>query len=305
MTEFFQLTFAPLLVAVLASCLCALPGNFLLLRREALVGDAISHAALPGIVVAFLVTGTTAAFPMMIGAAVSGLITVGLIELIKRLANIEPGAAIGVVFTSLFAAGVLLLEQSETSGVHLDVEHALYGNLESLIWFSGFGPASLISPAALADLPPQIFRLLLLLGLMAAFAYVMWRPLYLSTFDGSYARTLGVPARLTGFLLVSLTAISAVACFDAVGSILVIAMFVCPPAAARLMTDSLSEQIAWSMLFAAVGGAMGVILAGYGPLWLGFEHAVSAAGMIATVSGGILTLACLFGPKRKSVAGTD
>lgn len=305
MTEFFQLTFAPLMIAVLASCICALLGNFLILRRQALIGDAISHTALPGIVGAFLVTGTIAAIPMMIGAAISGLITVGLIELIKRLTKIEPGAAIGAVFTTMFALGVIVLEQTDTSGIHIDVQHALYGNLESLIWFSGQDFRSLIDPAALRDLPVQIPRLLLILVIVSGFIVCFWRPLVISTFDEDYAKSVGVPVSMTGFLLISLTAITAVACFDAVGSILVIAMFVCPPAAARLMTDRIWVQILWSLLFAALGGALGVILAGYGPLWFGFENAVSAAGMIATVSGIVLAAACFLGPRRKSVVGAD
>ncbi len=95
-----------------------------------------------------------------------------------------------------------------------------------------------------------------------------------------------------------MVAIAAVMAFDAVGSIIVIAMFVCPPAAARLMTDRLFPQIGWSMAFAVLSAVLGYVLAGYGPLWLGAMHSVSAAGMIATVSGIVLGLACLFGPRR-------
>jgi manganese/zinc/iron transport system permease protein len=96
-------------------------------------------------------------------------------------------------------------------------------------------------------------------------------------------------------------AIAAVAAFDAVGSIIVIAMFICPPASARLMTNRLEHQVAWSLAFAVVSAVLGYVLAGYGPLWLGAENAVSAAGMIATVSGIILGLACVFGPHRSRV----
>ncbi|MEC8016107.1 MAG: metal ABC transporter permease, partial [Pseudomonadota bacterium] len=130
-SEFVPLSLTPLLIGVFAAVACALPGNFLLLRRQALIGDAISHVVLPGIVVAFLLTGVIAAGPMMFGAAGAAVVAVVLIELIRRLGRIEPGAAMGVVFTTMFAGGVLLLEQTDTSSVHLDVEHALYGNLES------------------------------------------------------------------------------------------------------------------------------------------------------------------------------
>ena len=91
---------------------------------------------------------------------------------------------------------------------------------------------------------------------------------------------------------------AAVAAFDAVGSIIVIAMFICPPAAARLMTNQLGPQVMWSVVFAILSAVLGYVFAGYGPLWLGSQNAVSAAGMIAAVSGAILALACLFGPHR-------
>ena len=297
-SEFVQLSLTPLLIGVLASIACALPGNFLLLRRQALIGDAISHVVLPGIVAAFLVTGVVSTWPMMIGAAAAAIVSVLLIEAIKRLGRIEPGAAMGVTFTSVFAAGVLLLEQTDTSGVHLDVEHALYGNLESLIWLAGEGWHSLVDIEALQQLPPELTRMAVVALLVTVLTIVFWRPLKLSTFDESFAATLGIPTALLSFGLVVVAAVSAVAAFDAVGSIIVIAMFICPPAAARLMTNELESQALWSVAFATTSAIMGYILAGYGPSWLGAENAVSAAGMIATVSGIILAITCVFGPHR-------
>ncbi|MEY8828161.1 metal ABC transporter permease [Sedimentitalea sp. XS_ASV28] len=296
--EFVPLSLPPLLIGIFAAIACALPGNFLVLRRQALIGDAISHVVLPGIVVAFLATGIVATWPMMLGAAGAAVIAVVLIELIRRLGRIEPGAAMGVVFTSMFAAGVLLLEQSDTSAVHLDVEHALYGNLESLIWLDATGWASLVDADALRNLPAELPRMAITLVVVAIFIAVFWRPLKLSTFDEGFARTLGIRTDLLGLALVITAAVAAVAAFDAVGSIIVIAMFICPPAAARLMTNRLEHQIAWSVLFATASAVIGYVLAGYGPLWLGAQDAVSAAGMIATVSGLILALAALFGPCR-------
>lgn len=302
---FWQISFAPLLIGTLAAIACALPGSFLLLRRQALLGDTIAHVALPGIVLAFLITGVVAAVPMMIGAAAMAILSVVLIEAIRRPGRIEAGAAMGVVFTMLFAAGVLLLEQSATSGLQLDVEHALMGNLESLIWFEGLSWRSLFDPGALATLPPQIPRLLLVVLGIAVFIRLFWRALVISTFDPVYARVLGIPVDLLSLALVTATAIAAVASFEAVGSILVIAMFVCPPAAARLMSERLHYQIAWSLCFAALAAICGYILAGYGPIWLGFDASVSAAGMIATVSGLILALACLVAPckRRAEISG--
>lgn len=296
--EFVSISLPPLLIGVFAAIACALPGNFLLLRRQALIGDAISHVVLPGIVLAFLVTGVVSAWPMLLGAGAAALVTVLLIEVIRRVGHIEPGAAMGVVFTSMFAGGVLLLEQSDTSNVHLDVQHALYGNLESLIWLDGLGWASLLDWEALKGLPPELPRMFFTLVVVSAFIFLLWRPLKLSTFDEGFARTLGLPTGLIGLSLVVMAAIAAVAAFDAVGSIIVIAMFICPPAAARMMTNRLERQIGWSVGFATLSAVLGYVLAGYGPLWLGGQNAVSAAGMIATVSGAILGVAAVAGPCR-------
>jgi manganese/zinc/iron transport system permease protein len=238
---------------------------------------------------------------MMIGAAIAALVAVGLIEAIRRLGRIEPGAAMGVVFTAMFAGGVLLLEQSDTSSVHLDVEHALFGNLESLIWLDATGWHSLWDPAALAHLPDEMLRMFLTLVFVGGFTWIFWRPLKISTFDAGFAKAVGVPTGALGLGLVVVSAIAAVAAFDAVGSIIVIAMFICPPAAARMMTNRLEMQIAWSVIFAVMSAVFGYVFAGYGPLWLGATHAVSAAGMIATVSGVLLAFAAIFGPCRTRV----
>lgn len=300
--DFVFLSLVPLLVGVLASLSCALVGNFLVLRRQALIGDAVSHVVLPGIVMAFLVTGSVAAGPMLIGAGIAAVASVLLIELVRRVGRVEPGAAMGVVFTAMFAGGILLIERSDTSSVHLDVEHALYGNLESLVWFSGLGWSSLVDPAALADLPPQLPRLALMLVIVALFVALFWKELVIGTFDAGFAESVGARPALFSFALVVLVAAVAVTAFDAVGSIIVIAMFICPPASARLMTDRMSGQIAWSAGFAILSAVLGFFAAAHLPLLLGWGASVSAAGMIAAMSGLLLGLACLFGPRRKGIA---
>jgi len=298
--EFVPLSLPPLLIGCLAAVACALPGNFLVLRRQALIGDAISHVVLPGIVVAFILTGTITTWAMLGGAPVAALVAVAMIDVIRRWGRIEAGAAMGVTFTAMFAGGVLLLEMSDTSGVHLDVEHALYGNLESLVWLDATGWGSLFDASALAGLPEELWRIGLVLLAIIALLVAFWRPLAISTFDEGFAATLGLPVTIISLGLVVVSALAAVAAFDAVGSIIVIAMFICPPAAARLMTDRLGMQVAWSVLFALVSAIAGFVLAGYGPLWIGGENAVSAAGMIATVSGVILAAAAIAGPRRRS-----
>lgn len=303
MADFLMLSLVPLVVAVTISLTCALLGNFLVLRRQSLIGDAISHVALPGIVASFLITGTLAASAMMIGAGVAALVTVAMIELIKHLGRVESSAAMGVVFTAIFALGVLMLEWNDASGVHLDVEHALYGNLESLIWFEGVHWSSLFDPKALADLPPQLARVAWVGLMVLTFVVVAWRPLVVGSFDSAFAASIQARPALTDLLLVIMVAITAIAAFDAVGSIIVIAMFICPAAAARLMTNHLGKQVAWSQVFALISAVLGYVLAGYGPGWIGFEASLSAAGMIASLAGLILLLACLFGPHRRRDGG--
>ncbi len=296
--DFVILSLAPIVIGVLAAIACALPGNFLLLRRQALLGDAISHVVLPGIVVGFLLTESTGTLAMMLGAGAAALVSIGMVELFIRAGGLEPGAAMGVTFTTMFATGVLLLEQSGAGRVHLDVQHALYGNLESLVWLDADGWHSLLDPAALAGLPDEVLRLAVVCLIVAGFTALLWRPLKIATFDEGFAASLGLPVRLLSLGLVAVAAMAVVAAFSAVGSILVIAMLVCPPAAARLMTDRLERQVALSLVIAAVSAILGYVLAGYGPLWLGLADAVSAAGMIAVVAGVILGVAAVAGRHR-------
>ncbi len=295
---FVQLDLAPLLIATFAAVACALPGNLLLLRRQALLGVAVAHVVLPGFVVAFLLPGTVAARPMLAGARAAAGLAVLLIEAVRRWGSVEPGAAMGTVFTTLFAGGVVLLETTGASGVHLDVEHALMGSLESLIWFDATGWSSLWDPEAVAALPPELPRMAAVLLLVTLALWILRRPLVTATFDEGFARATGQRPGLTGLALVALSAASAVAAFEAVGAIIVIAMFTCPPATARLLTDRLGTQVALSAGIAALSAVLGYVLAGYGPLWLGGQHSVSAAGMIAVVAGVLLALAAAFGPKR-------
>ncbi|MBC7156565.1 MAG: metal ABC transporter permease, partial [Rhodobacteraceae bacterium] len=217
--------------------------------------------------------------------------------------RVEPGAAMGIVFTTMFALGVLLLEQTGASGVHLDVEHALFGNLESLIWIEGgAGWGALADPGALAGLPPELGRMALAVAVAGGAVALFWRPLVLATFDPGHAAAVGLPVGAISLGLTGLAALAAVTAFQAVGAILVIAMFICPAAAARLMTDSLKVQVALTLALAAGSAAAGFWAAGALPPLLGHAQAVSAAGMIAVVSGTALALAAAFGPRRHRAA---
>ncbi len=288
---FLQIDFPALLVAVLAALAAALVGNILVLRRQALMGDALSHMVLPGIVAGYLISGSAHSWALVAGALAAGLIGAGLIAAARRLGGLDPATAMGVVLTALFAGGVLMLELSNTGNVHLDVEHALYGSLESAIWLYPNVWTDIFDPAGWAELPreaPLLAGALLLLGIAFLAAF---KEIALVAFDPDYAAALGLPGWISDLLINAAAAIAVVAAFDAVGSILVIAMLICPAATARLLTNSLAAQV-WASLGIAVGLAVG----GYGlGVWaapaLGAPAALNAAGSMAVAGGAALGLA--------------
>ncbi len=286
--EFLQIDLPAILVAVLASIACALLGSFLVLRKQALMGDALSHVVLPGIAVGFLLSGHINPLYMMGGALLACFASVLLINFIKTFGRIEPGAAMGIVFTAMFALGIVLLETQVGSRVHLDAQHALYGALELTYWQD---------PGNLSEMPHQITTLGVLTILIVIFIALFFKELKLTSFDPILASTMNVKVSWLGAALMTLVAMAAVASFEAAGSILVIAMFICPAATARMFCDSLETQLYVSALVGASCGLLGYILAAFAPLWLGFEHSLSAAGMIALTAGFLQLLAMLFAPK--------
>lgn len=295
--------FPSLLLGVLAATTCALWGNFLILRRQALLGDAISHVVLPGIVVGFVAVGAVSAAELqvatLLGALGAALGAVALIELVRRTGLIEPGAAMGVVFTAMFAAGVLLLEQTDASSAHIDVEHALMGGLERAIWIAGYRDGALFDAEAWASLPASIYRLALVYALSLGLIVAFFKELRMTSFDPAFADAAGVSARWVGFGVAAMTAIAAVAAFDAVGSILVIAMFVCPAATARLTTDRLDRQIWISQGAAVLAAILGYWLAAFAAPALGLERGLSAAAMIAVAAGLLQLVAMLWSVSRR------
>ncbi|MGP1397992.1 MAG: metal ABC transporter permease [Inquilinaceae bacterium] len=302
LSDFLQIDLPAMLVATLAAMTCGLLGNFLVLRRQALIGDAISHVVLPGIVIGFIIAGSVAALPMMAGALGAALVSVALIELIRRLGRLEPGAAMGVVFTVAFAAGVVMLEQWVGRRVHLDAHHALYGALEATLWLGPETWTDFLRAEIWAAAPRQLVTLGAVAAVTSGAVALFYKELKIATFDPALATSLGLSARIINAGLIGLVAVAAVAAFEAVGSILVIAMFICPAATARMLTDRLSRQLGLSLIVAAVSGVGGYVLAAFGPLWLGAEHSLTAAGMVAVVAGLLQTAAMLFAPRYGALA---
>lgn len=292
----------PLIAAILASVACGVLGNFLVLRRLSLMGDAISHSVLPGLVIAFLLSASRSPLIMFTGAAIAGVCTVVLVELVKKLGRIEPGAAMGVVFSILFALGVLLIEQAAARHVDLDADCVLYGQLEALAWFDA--PASLrdlLSMQTLHAIPRQVSTLAWMCALALLFTIVLFKELRIAAFDPAVATSLGFHAGLLHYALMILVAAATVAAFEAVGSILVIAMLICPAVTARLLTDRLHTQIALSVAIAILTSVGGYIAAAAIPAFFGID-AINAAGSMAVTAGALLTLTIVLAPRHGLLA---
>jgi manganese/zinc/iron transport system permease protein len=258
----------------------ALLGNYLVLRKMSLLGDAISHAVLPGLALAFIVTGSRHPLPMLAGAAVAGLVTVLLTELIHRYARVNEDASIGVVFTSMFALGVVLISRV-ASQVDLDPGCVLYGILESaaLDTISLFG----------VEVPRVSLNLGVMTLFIVAFVLLLWKELMLVSFDPELAAAIGIRPALIHYLLMFMVAAFTVVSFEAVGSILVVAMLVVPSATAFLLTDRLKVMATLSVLLGIASALLGRQLAS--------ALETSVAGMMAVSSGGFLLLAALFSPR--------
>lgn len=296
MTEFLQLDLPPLLAAMLAGGTCGLLGSFLVLRRESLLGDALAHAVLPGIVVGFALSGLRSGPAMLAGALAAALLATLAIGLVRRAARLEGDAATGLVFTGFFAAGLVLLEVTGARNADLDVDCVLFGQLETLVWLEASGLASLLDRAALAGLPRQLGLLAAVALAAVLFVALCWRPLRLIAFDPGFARSLGLRVTRWELALNLFIAAAAVAAFESVGSILVVAMLVCPAAALRLATDRYAVQVIGGGVLGAALGAAGVLLAGPLPAALGAGFALNAAGVIGTL-GGLVVAAALLRPR--------
>lgn len=299
MFEFdYALDLFPLAAGVLAAVTCGLLGNFLVLRKQSLMGDAISHAVLPGLVIAFLVATSRNPMFMFLGAAVAGVVTVVLVEVVKKLGRVEPGAAMGVVFSVLFALGVLLIEKAAARHVDLDADCVLYGQLETLVWFDAPATFSqLLSWATIEAMPRQVSMLLVMCMLSMVFVAVFFKELRIAAFDPGLATTQGIHAGVMHYALMLFVAAATVASFEAVGSILVIAMLVCPAATARLLTDRLGSQIICSLVMAVLAGVLGYLAATAVPAWFNADS-VNAAGSMTLVAGALLMTAAIFSPSH-------
>lgn len=280
-------------VGALCAMACAVPGCFLVLRGMSMMGDAISHAVLPGLALGFLLTGSRSSLIMFAGAALVGVLTAVFTQWVSQFGRVDRGAAMGIVFTTLFALGLVLIVQA-ADRVDLDPGCVLYGSVEltplDVIWAPElFGSVWEIPRAAAVLGGVLLLNLTILL--------VLYKEFNLSSFDPELATTCGIHAPSMHYLLMSMVAITTVASFEAVGSIIVIAMLVVPGATAYLLTHRLSTMIGISLMIAAATAFLGHLGAITVPTWFGFQSTSTSGGM--AVAAGVLFLAAwMFSPQQ-------
>lgn len=282
-----------LVILLVGSCVaasCALVGTFLVLRKMALLGDAISHAVLPGIALAFLITGSRNPLPMLLGATALGVLTVLLVELANRTRLLKPDASIGVVFPALFSIGVILISRFAFN-VDLDLDCVLHGEIAYAPW----DPLLFDLGTRTVDLGPRALWLNgVVLALNLLFVGLLYKELKLSTFDGALAMSLGFSPVLLHYLLMTMVSVTVVGAFESVGAILVVAMLIVPPATAKLLTVRLSRMLALSVALGISSALLGYALARW---W-----DASIAGAMATVAGIQFMLVLGFAPETGLLA---
>ncbi|MBT2517959.1 metal ABC transporter permease [Streptomyces sp. ISL-90] len=262
--DFMQRAF---LITVTAAIVCGVLSCWLVLIGWSLMGDAVSHAVLPGVVLAYML-GT----PFAVGALVFGVAAVALIGLVRSTSRVKEDAAIGVVFTTLFALGIVLISvvPSQT-----DLSHILFGNL------LGVSVADLVQVLGLGAVTLAILLL-------------KRRDLTLYAFDPTHANAIGLNPKALGALLLGLLALTVVVALQAVGVVLVVAMLIIPGATAYLLTDRFARMLVISPTIAAACSIVGI--------YLSYYLDAASGGMVVLTMGAVFTLVYLFAPHHGVIA---
>lgn len=274
------------LIGAVVAVACALPGTFLVLRQMAMMSDAISHTVLLGIVLVFFVTKDVASPLLIVGAAVMGIATVSLVELLNRTRLVKEDAAIGLVFPMLFSIAVILISRF-AGDVHLDSDAVLLGEL-------AFAPFDRLKVLGYDVGPKALYVMAGILLLNLLFIVLFYKELKLATFDAGLAAALGFSPVLIHYALMALVSLTAVGAFDAVGSVLVVALMIGPPAAAYLLTDHLPRMLGFSALIGILSAVSGY--------WLARVLDASIAGSMATMVGVFFVATFLLAPDRGLIA---
>lgn len=274
-----------ILTASLVGVSCGLIGSLLILRRMAMMADAISHTVLLGIVVAFLITRELSGIHMLIGAIAAGLLTAILVQWFHSL-GVQQEASIGVVFTSLFAIGVVLIA-TKVGNAHLDVKHTLMGEITFIPWEK-------MSLPWIGEIPEAVFILSIVLIVVLIAIIGFFKEWKITSFDPALAASVGIPVVLMHYVFMGLVSVTTVAAFDAVGAIMVVAMLITPAAAAYLWTDRLAVMMVLSGVFGIISAVSGYFIA----VWLD----TSISGSMAFSTGIVFMISLIASPKHGVVS---
>ena len=273
----------------LVSAACGLAGNFMMLRRMTLMGDALSHSLLPGVVLAFLLTQSRSPMVMVIGAVLATMAAALLIEWIEKHSRLKKDAVIGIVFTSFFALGVLLINVFAAQ-VDLDGDCVLYGEL---------GLIFLADPVTLwagYQAPVPVVRMVVMVVVLVALIFIFYKEWVVTAFDPGLARTLGIPTGIFHYGFMMLLSLVIVSAFESVGVILVMAMLIFPGATASLLTKRLPQRLLFSCLLSA--------LYAFGGLQLAITWDANIAGVMTVVAGGLFLLAWMADRLKQALRGS-
>ena len=276
-TADFSITVWIVLMGFFVTAACGLVGNYLLLRRMALVGDAISHSILPGLVVSFIIFKTAATWVAFTGALAAGMLTVLIIEFIHRQSRVKPDAAICIAFTTLFAVGVVLMSMLESTGsFHIDADCVLYGEIA----FVPLEPPVVWNDYSLG--PPSALRMIVVFGVVVLAIAAFYKELLVTSFDSGLAKSLGMRIGIWHYGLMGALALVVVSAFEAVGAILAVAMLIVPPMFAAQVSDRLPVRLALTVVHAALSATIGLHIS----VWLN----CSAAGAMVVAAAALFVI---------------
>ncbi|WP_452225570.1 metal ABC transporter permease [Lacinutrix chionoecetis] len=274
------------LIASLVAIACAIPGTFLVLRKMAMISDAISHSILPGIVIGFFITQDLNSPLLILLAAFTGIITVVLVEYIQKTGLVKEDTAIGLVFPALFSIGVILIAKN-ANDVHLDVDAVLLGEL-------AFAPFDRLLISGIDIGPKSLWIIGIIVLITISLLIAFFKELKVSTFDAELAASLGFSPAIIHYGLMSVASVTTVGAFDAVGAILVVALMIAPAATAYLLTTNLKKMLALAIGFGVLSA-----ISGY---WFAHWLDASIAGSITTMLGLLFLIVYLFAPSKGVIA---
>ena len=262
-------------IVVLVAIACAIPGTFLVLRKMSLISDAISHSILLGIVIGFFIVGDTSSPLLIVLAALAGIVTVFLVEFIQKTGLVKEDTAIGLVFPALFSIGVILIAKN-ANDVHLDIDSVMVGDLS----LAPFDPLLINCTEGVADScinlgPKAIWVIGTILIITLILLFTFFKEIKVSTFDAGLASALGFSPIIMHYGLMTVSSVTIVGAFDAVGPILVVALMIAPAATAYLFTKDLKKMLILACFFGVFAA-----ISGY---WLAHILDASISGSMTTV----------------------